>query len=305
LQGNGIDRKPENGCAGKGYIEGGPCYTLNTVDRPAVAFGDDGVIAGSFLDKQGEKAGNIGYSEETAPSLTTDRPPAVVIENQPPATFPWQQGFIQGEMPMSENMCSTLIKNQVPAVLINNHPADSRVTLDDSGKAHTLTARMGTGGGNTPMVMESETVDAPFTVNYDASAEELKGKAPCLYSTDGINGKTFVAKCPQEDISSPDDPPITATCGNFTQICHNQASTLMARDYKDPQIVTNPRCVVRRLCPTECSRLQGYNDEWCIEGVNGPVSDSAQYAAIGNSVALPCVDYVISGIADALVAQSL
>ena len=38
---------------------------------------------------------------------------------------------------------------------IENHPADSRVNIDDSGKVQTLTSRMGTGGGNVPMVMES------------------------------------------------------------------------------------------------------------------------------------------------------
>ena len=39
-------------------------------------------------------------------------------------------------------------------VSIENHPADSRVDIDASGKVQTLTSRMGTGGGNVPMVME-------------------------------------------------------------------------------------------------------------------------------------------------------
>ena len=37
LQGNGIDRAPANGCNGKGYRED-TSYTLNTIDRPAVAY---------------------------------------------------------------------------------------------------------------------------------------------------------------------------------------------------------------------------------------------------------------------------
>ena len=41
------------------------------------------------------------------------------------------------------------------AYSIENHPADSRVNIDESGKVQTLTSRMGTGGGNVPMVMES------------------------------------------------------------------------------------------------------------------------------------------------------
>ena len=44
-------------------------------------------------------------------------------------------------------------------VSIENHPADSRVDIDDSGKVQTLTSRMGTGGGNVPMVMEPVTLE--------------------------------------------------------------------------------------------------------------------------------------------------
>ena len=40
LQGNGIDRADTAGCNGKGVAED-VCYTLNTIDRPAVAFGTD------------------------------------------------------------------------------------------------------------------------------------------------------------------------------------------------------------------------------------------------------------------------
>ena len=40
LQGNGIDRADTAGCNGKGWKED-QCYTLNTIDRPAVAYGTD------------------------------------------------------------------------------------------------------------------------------------------------------------------------------------------------------------------------------------------------------------------------
>lgn len=39
------------------------------------------------------------------------------------------------------------------AVVLESHPNDSRVKIDDSGSIQTLTSRMGTGGGNVPMVM--------------------------------------------------------------------------------------------------------------------------------------------------------
>lgn len=54
--------------------------------------------------------------------------------------------------------------------------------------------------------------------------------------------------------------------------------------------------IVRRLTPLECCRLQGFPD-WWEDGVNG--SDSARYKMWGNGMALPCVLYVMEGIADA------
>ena len=54
------------------------------------------------------------------------------------------------------------------------------------------------------------------------------------------------------------------------------------------------RKLIRRLTPLECERLQGFPDGWTdIPGA----SDSARYKALGNSVAIPCVDFVLRGIA--------
>lgn len=36
---------------------------------------------------------------------------------------------------------------------VENHPQDSRVRIDESGTCQTLPAKMGTGGGNTPMIL--------------------------------------------------------------------------------------------------------------------------------------------------------
>ena len=94
--------------------------------------------------------------------------------------------------------------------------------------------------------------------------------------------------------------------------------------------------IVRRLTPTECARLQGFPDWWCdrldtenpteeeidrwaevfethrritapdtksksrnavIKWLKNPHSDSAEYKMWGNGVALPCVYFVLSGIA--------
>lgn len=55
------------------------------------------------------------------------------------------------------------------------------------------------------------------------------------------------------------------------------------------------RMVVRRLTPMECERLQGYPDGW-TEGQ----SDTQRYKQLGNSVAIPCTNYILEGIAQEL-----
>lgn len=60
------------------------------------------------------------------------------------------------------NVSNTLVNGTNPefqngvVYAVENHPADSRVNIDESGKCQTLTSRMGTGGGNVPMVMEKK-----------------------------------------------------------------------------------------------------------------------------------------------------
>jgi DNA (cytosine-5)-methyltransferase 1 len=59
-------------------------------------------------------------------------------------------------------------------------------------------------------------------------------------------------------------------------------------------LVCNDKMLIRRLTPLECERLQGFPEGWTdIEGA----SDSARYKALGNSVAIPCVEFVKREIA--------
>jgi len=54
---------------------------------------------------------------------------------------------------------------------------------------------------------------------------------------------------------------------------------------------------VRRLTPLECERLQGFPDGWTEYGHDGKkISDSARYSALGNSVAIPCVEFIMGRI---------
>ncbi len=81
------------------------------------------------------------------------------------------------------------------------------------------------------------------------------------------------------------------------------ASTESARQHKDAtDLICQPpstwdadcRNLIRRLTPLECERLQGYPDGWTdVPGA----SDSARYKALGNSVAIPCVEYLVQRVA--------
>ena len=69
---------------------------------------------------------------------------------------------------------------------------------------------------------------------------------------------------------------------------NNTSFVVEGKDAADP-----PR-LIRRLTPLECERLQGFPDGWTeIPGA----SDSARYKALGNSVAIPCVEYLLRGVA--------
>ena len=81
------------------------------------------------------------------------------------------------------------------------------------------------------------------------------------------------------------------------------ASTESTRQHKDAtDLICQPpstwdtdcRNLIRRLTPLECERLQGYPDGWTdVPGA----SDSARYKALGNSVAIPCVEYLMQRVA--------
>ena len=86
-------------------------------------------------------------------------------------------------------------------VVLENHPADSRVKISKDGIVQTLSSRMGTGGGNTPMVLENrepvllESTHSHATTNENGiattlvkSMEQGKGYVPMV--TQGINGDT-------------------------------------------------------------------------------------------------------------------
>ena len=54
---------------------------------------------------------------------------------------------------------------------------------------------------------------------------------------------------------------------------------------------------IRYLTLVECERFMGLPDNYTKYGADGNIIiDSARYKALGNAIALPCVEYIMSGI---------
>ena len=112
-----------------------------------------------FCTEHSAKSRTIGYEEETSPTLRAGVVPA--------------------------------------AVALENHPADSRVTISDDDKVQTLTSRMGTGGGNVPLVMSDAcTWDGGQTVStltaHNAGGNQRmpdKNHFNCVIQAYGISAK--------------------------------------------------------------------------------------------------------------------
>ena len=76
------------------------------------------------------------------------------------------------------------------------------------------------------------------------------------------------------------------------------ASTQSARQAKDAtDLVAEPERqyaqLIRRLTPWECELLQGFPLGWTDIPY---ASDSARYRALGNSVAIPCVEFIMKSL---------
>lgn len=64
-------------------------------------------------------------------------------------------------------------------------------------------------------------------------------------------------------------------------------------------LIVEPHYIVRRLTPTECERLQGFPDEWTKYGADSgkEIADTPRYQMLGNSVAIPVVQFILRNIA--------
>ena len=77
---------------------------------------------------------------------------------------------------------------------------------------------------------------------------------------------------------------------------HDTANIRAASGGSSRSYVASPYAV-RRLTPTECHRLQGLPDDHCaITYRRKPAADGPQYKALGNSMAVPCIKWILDRI---------
>ena len=234
----------------------------------------------SFSAGAGASAGTIGYAEEVTPTLkgspSGNCMPSVMCLHD--------QGGQR--MDVCENMTGTLRaseKGHQPLVY-ENHGVDARIR--ESGEVSpTVTARYGTGGGNTPLVQEPNEVYCIVGNIIDRQPEN--GGNGCgyqenlAYTITTVDRHAVYARQRVDEFKNDDI-----------------ASTQSARQAKDAtDLVVEPEWqyaqLIRRLTPWECELLQGFQLGW----TDIPsASDSARYRALGNSVAIPCVEFIMKSL---------
>ena len=244
-------------------------------------------VAG-FSAGAGATAGSIGYAEECAPTLKGSAAgscmPSVLCLNDQGGKIMDCTADISGTLRAEEHGHQPLI--------LSIQQSEAETETDRSTTAIEMTNMC---GGNQPSLFENHGIDARYRGPLSV--------APTLPARAGTGGNnlSLVAQ------------PVTSQvyCRQRVDVFQNGeiSSTESARQCKDATdlvcqipadgsplqdaLAAGVRALIRRLTPLECERLQGFPDGWTdIPGA----SDSARYRALGNSVAIPCVEYLIRRI---------
>ena len=274
------------------------------------------VLTAAFSAGQGSKAGGIGYQEECSPTLKaaesgTNMVPSVLCLND-------QGGSV---MDCSENISGTLRAQEHghQPLVYENHGIDSRYTGPHK-VAPTMSARYGTGGNNVPLVEQEadaiciagNTVDrqpqnggnglgCQDELAYTLTATDRH----CIYARQRVDefkdGEVISTQSARQHKDATDLVVDVAglDCRNAAEngdLCGTLQKGTSGSSLNSIHPIRNG-LLIRRLTPLECERLQGFPDGW-TDIPNA--SDSARYKALGNSVAIPCVEFIMSRIAAAL-----
>ena len=144
-----------------------------------------GAAGGLCLNDQGGE--RMGVSEDVAGTLRAEdhgHPPAVLA-----AGFCTEHSAKSRTIGYEDETSPTLRAGVVPAAIaLEHHPIDDRIGIDGGNIVQTLTQRMGTGGGNVPLVM---TPDGPLSYTMKIRCGKEGGNQP----TDAREDESIIAGC--------------------------------------------------------------------------------------------------------------
>ena len=278
-QGGGAMRHDDGAGNGMGVTHDGLMYTLDTAARHAVC----------FKPGQGAKARTMGESEKTAPTLASEAGGNSVPGVCYPNVFHTLTA-LNARNPESAQTPNCVCYPRVARTLTAE--ADASPCID---RGQNVVCYDACGNGD----------HENRVTNYTATI--YRNKKFGEYAADGT-ASTMAAR----DFKSPRDivvehsPAYGVDCRNAA-LDEKKTHTLQAKANGGQSLNCTPsvlmdgkpprKYIIRRLTPLECCRLQGFPD-WWEDGVEG--SDTARYKMWGNGMALPCVLYVMQGIADAM-----
>jgi len=248
-------------------------------------------VAG-FSAGAGASAGTIGYQEDVAPTLkgspSGNCMPSILCINDQGGQIMECSEDVTGTLRAQEHGPQPLILRPTGPKVYENHGIDGRYT-GPHDVAPTMSARYGTGGNNIPLVQQEEVIC-------------IAGNAIDRQPQNGGNGFGWqrdiaytLTATDKHAVMKPYQETVGALCRGDEKGIGNQYVSqdkcIIAGEITEEYSATN---LVRRLTPLECERLQGYPDGWTdVPGA----SDSARYKALGNSVAIPCVEYLMQRVA--------
>ena len=275
-------------------------HTLRAQDKghPPLVL-DSPMSAGGFCTEHSADSRGIGYEDEKAPTLRANVVPGVAIEYNP----------TDSRIKVKEDgICQTLCArcgtggNNVPLTM---QPFAYGICADQSGGMLSERPKVGYYEVETNRTPDSRPDPTLYQDNNTVVEEKPAYALTCGSFMDFH--KEFSPTLLARDYK---DPPLVGEASEVEYL-------------------------VRRLTPDECCRLQGYPDGWCknveipwpteeditfwthvfqehkevtgskskpktrrqiIQWLIRPGTDSAEYKAYGNSVAVPCVFFILAGI---------
>lgn len=169
--------------------------------------------------------------------------------------------------------------------LYENHGIDARYT-GPHAVAPTMSARYGTGGNNVPLIAQ-ETAPSQEPAHAMFSRQRVD-----VFREDAVASTQSARQ--HKDATDLVMDVAGLDCRNGWEngdLCGTLQQGTTGSSLNSIHPVRTGQ-FIRRLTPLECERLQGFPDHWTdLPGA----SDSARYKALGNSVAIPCVDFVLRG----------